>query len=377
MRCGLRGLKIRLAQQPTTISATKCSRSKSPSWWGKLLPGLVALVSLSEIMTDGDEDEDDEEDERVTAHSYGALEALASSTSECWLIRIPAKLAETLASVPDGTEIGKLLFTKGGPRTQQPGKPAIKPSFTVHLSESLTTLSQQSTTESTTTTTTATTTATDPTSLKKPAALPLNYSLQAMTKKIPTMHPFVRNPKNGSVKLLGTVTRTANLQVEQGTAYRTLLKDRLVATNITSSRFVKSVDATDSIMSKQQQQRSTDMATGTNNRSFGNAVYQVGQRKLGAAAAELETAIQPVTKKARQFAPDENLKSVLFELFGQQQYWTVKDIKSAAVAGGATAAGTKRAEAEIRDILREIGDYHRSGDQKNMWELRKEFQQQT
>jgi hypothetical protein len=29
---------------------------------------------------------------------------------------------------------------------------------------------------------------------------------------------------------------------------------------------------------------------------------------------------------------------------------------------------------ELRDVLRDIGDFHRSGDQKNMWELRKEFQ---
>lgn len=83
------------------------------------------------------------------------------------------------------------------------------------------------------------------------------------------------------------------------------------------------------------------------------------------------------TKKGRQFAPDQPIKSVLFELFGQKQFWTVKDLKAAAVAGGATSAGTKRAETEIRDVLREIGEYHRSGDHKNMWELRKEFQQQA
>ncbi len=49
---------------------------------------------------------------------------------------------------------------------------------------------------------------------------------------------------------------------------------------------------------------------------------------------------QGPSKKARQFAPDQPLKSVVFELFSQQQYWTVKDLKAAAVSGGATEAGT-------------------------------------
>ena len=81
-------------------------------------------------------------------------------------------------------------------------------------------------------------------------------------------------------------------------------------------------------------------------------------------------------KKARQFAPGQPLRSVLFELFEQQPYWTIKELRTAAIHGGCDAAAAKRGEAEIRDILRsEIGEYHRSGDHKNKWELRKEFQQ--
>ena len=83
------------------------------------------------------------------------------------------------------------------------------------------------------------------------------------------------------------------------------------------------------------------------------------------------------SKKARQFEPDQPLRSVVFELFGQQPFWSVKALKSAAIDGGATHAGTKKAENEIRAVLQEIADYHRRGDHKNMWELRKEFQKQT
>jgi hypothetical protein len=73
---------------------------------------------------------------------------------------------------------------------------------------------------------------------------------------------------------------------------------------------------------------------------------------------------QSLAKKAK-FTPEQATQSVIFQLFSQQQYWTVKDLKTA--SGG-------RPETEIRDVLREIGDYHRSGDHKNTWELRKEFQ---
>lgn len=287
---------------------------------------------------------DAEEEERVTAHSYGAIDN-GDADAECWMIRVPQKLAELFEKAPEGTDLGELVFTKGGSATAVKGK-ATKPSLTVHVSEALLDMHPD----------------------KKPSAMPLNYSLQAMTKKIPTMHPFTRNPNNGSVKLHGVVSRTANMQVEQDQNYRAMLKDRLVATNITSSRFVKPVEATESVMTKQRHQGPS--------KGFGQAVLQFGQRLLEAQqeAAVAEHDDGPDPKRARQFSPDQPIRSVIFELFGRQQYWTVKDLKSAAVGGGAISAGTKRGEAEIRDVLREIGDYHRSGDHKNMWELRKEFQ---
>ena len=112
--------------------------------------------------------------------------------------------------------------------------------------------------------------------------------------------------------------------------------------------------------------------------SFGDAVYQFGKRRLEALEQQKDSATAAALgaqKKARQFAPDQNLRSVIFELFAQQPYWTVKDLKAAAVAGGATHAGTSKAETKMRDILKSIGEYHRSGDHKTMWSLRKEYQQ--
>jgi len=301
------------------------------------------------------------EEEQVSASSYGFLDTTHVS-DECWMIRIPQKLAELWEKAPEGTNLGELIFTKGGTAREGGKTNTVKPSLNVQVSEDLVNQPPQGADDK-----------------KPPAHIPVSYSLQAMTKKIPSMHPFTRNPNNGSVKLLGTVTRTANMQVEQQDSnYRAMLKDRLVATNITTSRYVKPAEATESVVTKQS---SSTAAVGpaSNKKGFVNAVFQYGKRMLEAAQeSSLAQQQQPgPSKKARQFSPDQPMRSVVFELFGQQQYWTVKDLKAAAVAGGATAATTKRAEAEIRDILREIGDYHRSGDHKNMWELRKEFQQQS
>jgi len=194
-----------------------------------------------------------------------------------------------------------------------------------------------------------------------------------MTKKIPVMHPFVRNPKNGSCQLLGTVSRTANLQVQQDDSYRALLKDRLVASNVNSNRYVKPVEAINAVAKRQQ--ASAVASSQQTKRGFGNAVYEFGKRKIEAANQSIGNEMaQPLKKKARQFAPDQPVRSVLFELFGIQRYWTVKDLKAAAMAGGYNM--DKRREKEMKEILsNEIGEYHRSGDHKSKWELRKEFQQ--
>jgi hypothetical protein len=242
-------------------------------------------------------------------------------------------LAEAWDKVPEGTVLGELVFRKGGkdPRT----KITTKPELDVHIIPSAMGKGQE----------------VDPT-------LPLHYNLAAMTKKVPTLHPVTRHP-NGSVTLHGTVSRTANLQVAhiQDSNYRALCKTRLLETTVNKESFVKPVEANQVV---QQSSRAKEGVGPNNSNSagFGNAVHQYGKRLLEAANA-------PTPTKKAKFSEDQPTKSVIFELFSQQQYWTVKDLKHA--SGG-------RPEAEIRDVLREIGDYHRSGDHKNTWELRKEFQ---
>jgi TFIIF, beta subunit HTH domain/TFIIF, beta subunit N-terminus len=370
----------------------------------------------------------------VTAHSYGSVDVTAAH-EECWLVRLPIKLAELWDDAPEGTVLGDLIFrskesTAASSRVGT-AEPASKPSVTVVVSETFVESAIQRMNQKEASGKT-------PSSLTAATSIPLKYSMEAMTKKIPVMYPFHRNAEDGSCTIMGTVTRTANLQVDTTSdsntkQYRNLLKDRLESTTVTSQRFVKPVTTTETILSKHRIAINNNALSGAQTasssapRSFGNAVLQYGKRKLEAASASNQNyssdyrslfeagndkngsneddetqrdadgaglagvgsgasahggAGDPgadgsdsrATKKLRMFSGDQPLRSVLFALFGKQSYWAVKDIKAAAVAGGAIHAGTKKGEVEIRDILRDIGEYHRAGDHKNMWSLRSEFQ---
>ncbi|CAB9506156.1 Transcription initiation factor IIF, beta subunit [Seminavis robusta] len=320
-------------------------------------------------------DDEGKDDNKVTAHTYGALDT-SQVTNECWLVRIPPSLAHVWNKAPEGTVLGDLVFTKGGPPTaKHRGAKPVKPTVQIRVAPEMLQEEDEIDPQDE-----------SPVVNQQQLTIPLNYSMAAMTKKCPRLHPFSRHPQNGSVKLWGTVTRTANLQVEQDRNYRQLLKDRLIQTSVNSSRFVKPVDAPQSVVAKQQRRVGAVPSLKANGEeepesaTFSNAVYQFGKRKLEAQQAN-ESAHNSMlagagpNKRMRQFSPDQPMRSVIFELFEQQKYWTVKDLKGAAAAGGAVS--TKKSETEIRDVLREIGLYHRSGDHKTMWELKKEFQQQS
>lgn len=278
------------------------------------------------------QDEDDEP-ERVTAESYGSLNT-SKAFDQCWLIRVPHKLYEEWKELPEGTDLGELVFCKGD-------KANVKPSLSIQVAES---------------------------SISSTTNVPFQYSLQAMTKKMPVMHPFVRNPHTGRCDVLGNISRTANLQAAQTDGkYRAMLKDRLAATTLRDTGFVKAIGNPATVVS-------SAAAPHNKKRSFGNAVLEFGKKKLEAQDASKVQVGTSTAKKARQFAPNESVRSVLFALFGMQRYWTAKDLKIAAVQRGFDV--TKRAEAEMRDLLRsELAIYHRSGDHKNHWELKEEFRQ--
>lgn len=265
---------------------------------------------------------------KVTADSYGNVK-VSDVDKECWMLRLPPKLAEAWDQSPEGTVLGELVFRKGGKAVN--GKPAVKPNLDVHVDPNVTETAGDS---------------------DNAAPLPLQYSLQAMTKKLPTLHPFSRRP-NGSVQVHGTVSRTGNLQVHQDASYRQLCKTRMLQTTVHNSRYVKPVE------SNQVVHQSNKKASAGN--GFGEAIHQYGKRLQ----EQANNATSQLSNKKAKFSADQPTRSIVFQLFSQQQYWTIKDLKVA--TGG-------RPETEIRDVLKEIADYHRSGDHRSSWELRKEFQ---
>eukprot|EP00539_Tryblionella_compressa_P017065 CAMPEP_0178836306 /NCGR_PEP_ID=MMETSP0746-20121128/12106_1 /TAXON_ID=913974 /ORGANISM="Nitzschia punctata, Strain CCMP561" /LENGTH=300 /DNA_ID=CAMNT_0020498971 /DNA_START=68 /DNA_END=970 /DNA_ORIENTATION=- len=264
------------------------------------------------------------DNDKVTADSYGNLQG-SETGKECWMLRVPPKLAQAWENSPEGTVLGELVFRKGGAKGSN-----VKPSLEVHVDKNIATNQDQT--------------------------LPLQYSLQAMTKKLPTLHPFTRNP-NGSVKIHGTVTRTANLQVHQDANYRALCKSRIMASTVHNSRYVKPVESNQVV---QQTNRGTKSMTREG--GFGDAVHQFGKRML---EAQQNQAVSIKSNKKARFSQDQPLKSVIFQLYEDKPYWTTKDLRAA--SGG-------RPETEIKKVLQEIAIYHRSGEQKNTWELKKEYQ---
>lgn len=263
-------------------------------------------------------------DDKVTADSYGKVD-VADHNTECWMLRIPPALSAAWDEAPEGTVLGELVFKKGG---KIPGRPAVKPGLEIVVDASVS---------------------------KK---LPQQYSLQAMTKKLPVLHPFTRYP-NGSVSIHGKITRTGNLQVKQDANYRQLCKDRILKGTVHKSRFVKPIEANQVVHQSKKRAVGDGAAAGGN--GFGDAVHQFGKRMI-----EAQNTTQQ-TKKAR-FTADQPTKSIIFELFEQQQFWAAKDLKAA--SGG-------RSDNEIREVLREIADYHKRGDHKTLWELKKEFQNKS
>lgn len=258
------------------------------------------------------------DDAQVPYETLG-LTDISAVDNEMWMLRIPSKLEAVWKDAPEGSVLGELVFKKGGKTN---GK-SVKPSLSVECDESLVSSSE----------------------------VPLFYNLEAMTKKVPNLYPFTRNSV-GNVTLHGTVSRTANLQASRDDPrYRKLSKNRLLQTSVNNSRYVKPVEATELSVRKSL----------AKSQGFGSAVQAFGQR-LKDDRENPNSADQNDRKRKYVSVPT---RSVVFELFGHRPYWTVKQLKEE----------SGKPEKEIRIVLADIGDYHRSGEHKNMWELKEEYQQ--
>lgn len=293
----------------------------------------------------------------VSGQTYGVINA---STTDHWMIRLPNRLASAWEEVPEGTVLGNLTFTKGGASgNNNGGQPTAK--------------RQKVSAPASAPSSSKITITIDPALAESQLDLPVNYSLEAMSKKTNgSLHPFTRNG-NGGVSILGQVSRTASAQVANDsgsgsntanassdaniTRYRNLMKNRLLDTSVNSKRFVQPyADA-----APQASKAATFAASvGT---GFGGSVAQFGKKVLDAKERQKGFGVEEVS--GPPIIGAENVRSKLFELFSKRVFWSVKDL--------IMASGGRLPEKETRDVLREIADYHRQGEHRNMWELKGEF----
>jgi len=291
----------------------------------------------------------------VSGSTYGAINA---STSEQWMIRLPNRLASAWEDAPEGTMLGTLTFIKGGSISNgsAAGAPPTKRAKMSGGSNPPTSTSKVPSKISITI---------DPTLADTQSDLPVNYTLEAMSKKTPgALHPFTRSA-DGGVAIHGKITRTASAQVATGSnntssdgKYRTLLRNRLLDTTVNSKRFVQ--PGGDSAQSGPLKAATAAASLGS---GFGGSVAHFGKQMLNAKERAKGLGIPEVTGPA--ITTKEGVRSTLFEFFSKRSFWAVKDLR--------LASGGRLEERQTREVLRDIADYHRAGEHKNMWSLKDEY----
>jgi len=294
--------------------------------------------------------------------TYGVIDA-TSVEKAAWMTRIPPVLAKAWQDAPEGTVLGSFTFTKGSPPVAangggKGGAPAAAAKGD-DAAPSTTTAAGPRVEQS------LTITVSDELAASSPD-LPVEYTIEGLTRKVPTLHPFTRRT-DGSITLHGSVAKTANLQMERTERYRNLLKDRLVE-SVTSDRYVKPVELADLTSagkgagggggrsSRVGASVTNTGAAGSSRGGFGDSVQQFGKSILDSQKPGTDVG------RKRRFE-EQTIRSVVFDLFSSQRYWTLKDMRSA----------SGRLEKEIREELSELAEFHRSGEHKGTWELRDEF----
>ena len=303
----------------------------------------------------------------VAAHksrTYGTVHT-DDVSKQIWLAKIPQKLQQAWQTASEGDVLGTLTFTKPSSSKTNDGNVKSK------NNSSMLQIQIQPPSD-------------DTSGTAKKDDLPLEYSIEALTKKVPgKLHPIRRSDEDGSIIPMGTIARSCNLQVQvQSRQYAELLKSRLIST-VQSSRYVKPVDSNDVSLSRdaaaaaleaKSMHKTNESKSGNiQAASFADSIALYGQQAIqaksqAAEAAALNSVAGISGSKKRKFDAGQSLRSIIFELYSTQQFWTVKEIRAAAPGFP---------DAEVRAELQELCDFHRSGEQRGSWELKKEFQQQA
>jgi hypothetical protein len=271
----------------------------------------------------------------TSSNTYGKIDTSEVSKA-LWLARLPPKLAQVFDEAPEGTLLGHLVYTKGTPKVQPTNQtlsngPAkkegvISQKLSIAVSEELTNGAKD---------------------------IPLDYTLTNLTTKIPSLYPFTRK-EDGSVHIHGTIVRSCNLQMERSERYREMCKNRLLkAVAGKDKRHVMPMNTAELSLKSAQ--------LGNLEAGFGSSIANFGQKLLSAQRdAQNQVLVQ---SRKRKFDDTQSLRSILFELFDQQNAWTMKELRAA----------SDRPEKEIRVELAQIAEYQRAGEFKGTWQLKKEF----
>ncbi len=319
----------------------------------------------------------------VSGSTYGAIQA---SSSDMWMIRLPTRLATAWEDAPEGSVLGTLTFTKGGgvgggngnnnrnggttgppsakrARTTSPGAVPVAAPPTSSSKISITI---------------------DPSISNSQSDLPVAYTLEAMTKRTPgALHPFTRNA-DGGVSIHGKISRTASAQVshggssfggggwggigtgtatddnrDDGARYRTLCRNRLLDMTVNSKRFVQPGGDANQSGPLRAATAASSLGSG-----FGGSVAQFGRQMLDARERARGLGMAGEASGPPIVGIDA-VRTALFEYFSKRTLWSVKDLRY--------ASGGRLPERETREVLRDIAEYHRTGEHKNMWELKSEF----
>lgn len=287
--------------------------------------------------------------------TYGKYD-VSTVKDQFWLARLPPILASLWDEAPEGTLLGHLTFTKGGPPQSKKQPPNRKTNTNSNTSKGgpmkngtrqgvvipKTQAKQQKLAIQ----------VKEDIVTDEQLDLPLDYTLTNITTKIPTFHPFSRG-ENGKIELHGMISRSCNLQMERTQRYRDMCKARLLNAIAGEKRFVKPV---------QNAELARSNNVGSIGSGFGNSIAVFGKKLLDA-KSEVDMYGAPGAGHKRKFDDSQSVRSILFELFSQQRYWSVKEM----------IAASGRNEREIRVDLKVIAESKRTGEFKGLWELKSEF----
>lgn len=339
-----------------------------------------------------------EQQSSIPSKSSSSSDATHTQQRQLWMSKLPTRLMNAWEDVPEGTILGTLSFTKGGivtpPKVNaNPKKPPIKSNVrAVKQPPSKSILRVMVSTDIAT----------------AHPDLPTRYTVEAMTKQVPVLHPFTRHgdasdqqrneppsktPQSqsqddgeyvpphppGRVDIHGVISRSCILQIDttpsantdgnstisaeeadMAQRYKNLCKHRLIESH-QHDRYVKPVESSELGGANAVNDAHTAGAgTGTSDSGFGESIKRHGQSILDALERSgHQTNLEALKKRFE----NQSMKSIVFSLFSGRRYWSVKDLRQCC----------GRTDKEIRDVLGDLGSFIKSGEHKGQWELREEF----